>query len=386
MHRHHLARAVREKEKVAAAQPPKIARSILNSRGMLRGHERPEIRQVGKQHGGLRQPPLTLQFKLLKGIHRIVQGFVDFTPRMISGIDLNDEEDGAGQHGCGQDEGEKRLDEGEKKLGSQPDVYHGPFLSQRHAALARERANTMICRTGTCSLTALLLSAIAVNSATAAQVTGQVTVAAATGSTHHKRDAIVVLWLTSLADHPAPRVPAQNPLPHPTLIQKNKTFEPHVLAVQVGSEVDFPNRDPFFHNVFSLFNGKRFDLGLYEAGASRGVRFDRAGICYIFCNIHPQMSAVVVVVDTPYFTVSDAQGNFTVPDIPPGRFRLNLWEGHCSTHALEEISRQVGVGENGLSLGTIHLQESDLPAIAHLNKYGKQYDPQVTSTSIYVQP
>jgi plastocyanin len=244
----------------------------------------------------------------------------------------------------------------------------------------------MLCRTGVCSLTALLLSAIAVNSTAAAQVTGQVTVVAANGSAHRKSDVSVVLWLTSLADHPAPRLGAQNPLPHPSLIQKNKTFEPHVLAVQVGSEVDFPNRDPFFHNVFSLFNGKRFDLGLYEAGASHGVRFDRAGICYIFCNIHPQMSAVVVVVDTAYFTVSDAQGNFAVPDIHAGRYRLNLWEEHCSTQALEETSRQVTVGENGVSLGAIHLQESDVPATAHLNKYGKQYDPQVTSIPIYVQP
>jgi hypothetical protein len=150
--------------------------------------------------------------------------------------------------------------------------------------------------------------------------------------------------------------------------------------------VDFPNHDPFFHNVFSLFEGKRFDLGLYEAGSTRGVRFDRAGICYIFCNIHPQMSAVVVVVDTPYFAVTDARGEIAIPHVPPGRYQLNFWEEHCSAKTLKELSRQVTVGEDAMSLGSIHLQESVEPVTAHLNKYGKPYDPQVFSSPLYVQP
>jgi plastocyanin len=219
----------------------------------------------------------------------------------------------------------------------------------------------------------------------AAQVTGQVRVTAANGSARANHDVSVVFWLTPL-DQPAPRPSAQNESTHPRLIQKNKVFDPHVLAVQVGSQVDFPNRDPFFHNVFSLFNGKRFDLGLYEAGSTRGVHFDRAGICYIFCNIHPQMSAVVVVVDTPYFAVSDARGEIVIPQVPPGRYQLNAWEEHCSPQALKELSRQVTVGEGDTSLSPIHLQESEEPVTAHLNKYGKQYDPQVFSSPLYVQP
>ena len=82
---------------------------------------------------------------------------------------------------------------------------------------------------------------------------------------------------------------------HAVLRQKNKAFEPHLLVVTIGSNVEFPNDDPWFHNVFSLFNGKRFDLGLYEAGTTRTVHFEREGVSYIFCNIHPEMSAVVVV-------------------------------------------------------------------------------------------
>ena len=85
------------------------------------------------------------------------------------------------------------------------------------------------------------------------------------------------------------------------LRQKNKTFEPHLLVVTKGSTVEFPNLDPWFHNVFSLFNGKKFDLGLYEAGTTRTVHFDREGVSYIFCNIHPEMSAVVVVVASSYY-------------------------------------------------------------------------------------
>jgi plastocyanin len=220
----------------------------------------------------------------------------------------------------------------------------------------------------------------------AAQVTGQASVTAANGAERPSREVSVVFWLTPLNDQAAPRPSVPNESTHPRLIQKNKVFDPHVLAVQVGSQVDFPNRDPFFHNVFSLFNGKRFDLGLYEAGSTRGVHFDRAGICYIFCNIHPQMSAVVVVVDTPYFAVSDARGEMAIAHVPPGRYQLNLWEEHCAPQTLTELSRQITVGEAATSLGRIHLQESREPVAAHLNKYGKQYDPEVFSGPVYLQP
>ena len=235
-------------------------------------------------------------------------------------------------------------------------------------------------------MAALLWCAIPAALAGAAQVTGQVSVTAANGAARANRDASVVFWLIPRSDQPSFRPVAHDEFPHPRLIQKNKVFDPHVLAVQVGSQVDFPNHDPFFHNVFSLFNGKRFDLGLYEAGSTRGVRFDRAGICYIFCNIHPQMSAVVVVVDTPYFAVSDARGGVSIPHVPPGRYQLNFWEEHCSPKTLNELSRQITVAEDATSLGSIRLQESQEPVTAHLNKYGKQYDPQVFSSPLYVQP
>ncbi|MGB6429701.1 MAG: hypothetical protein WBF06_03895, partial [Candidatus Acidiferrales bacterium] len=153
---------------------------------------------------------------------------------------------------------------------------------------------------------------------------------AATGSTNPKPGAPsdasgVVVWLKPLdATTPLP-APNQTGHPRPQIAQHNKMFEPHLLVVQAGTVVDFPNRDPFFHNVFSLFDGKRFDLGLYEAGATNSVRFDRVGVSYLFCNIHPEMSAVVVAVDTTYFAVSDASGAVTVTNVPAGRYELHVW-------------------------------------------------------------
>ena len=235
-------------------------------------------------------------------------------------------------------------------------------------------------------LTLLFLSTALPAHAKSPPVTGQVTIADASGAKRASRDVSVVFWLTPLVGEDQASARADGKLPHPALVQKNKVFTPHVLAVQVGAQVDFPNRDPFFHNVFSLFDGQRFDLGLYEAGSTRGIRFNRAGICYIFCNIHPQMSAVVVVVDTPYFAVSDSQGEVVVPNVPPGPYQLHLWEEHCATNTLDALSRQITLSENATSLGNIHIQETDQPVSTHLNKYGKPYDPEVFSSPAYLKP
>jgi plastocyanin len=109
------------------------------------------------------------------------------------------------------------------------------------------------------------------------------------------------------------------------LDQRNLAFIPRVLVVRVGATVVFPNNDRVFHNVFSFRDGKRFDLGLYPVGTSRTVTFDRAGLSRIFCNIHPNMAAYVMAVDTPYYSVSDESGAFAIRSVPPGTHKYSAW-------------------------------------------------------------
>ena len=173
---------------------------------------------------------------------------------------------------------------------------------------------------------------------------------------------------------------------HAVLTQKNKTFEPHLLVVTRGSTVDFPNHDPWFHNVFSLFNGKRFDLGLYEAGTSRTVHFDREGVSFIFCNIHPEMSAVVVVLNSPYFATTNKQGDFTIPDVPAGRYMLHVWNESAQPATLQALSHEVQVSDSSHSLGTIRVEVTRAASIPHKNKYGQDYEPPSPNNPVYVQP
>jgi plastocyanin len=187
----------------------------------------------------------------------------------------------------------------------------------------------------------------------------------------------VVLWLTPGAN-PVKSKPAE----HIRLLQKNKNFEPHLLVIRVGSVVAFPNRDPFFHNVFSLFEGKRFDLGLYEAGSTRDVHFDKPGISYIFCNIHPEMSAVVVVLDTPYYGISDQRGQILIPDVPPGRYTRRVWYEGALPENLKELAREVTISESTSTLGVLRLPEPSLPQ-SHKNLYGQDYAPPHPDTPAY---
>lgn len=107
--------------------------------------------------------------------------------------------------------------------------------------------------------------------------------------------------------------------------QRGESFVPHLLVVERGSTVDFPNRDFIFHNVFSLSKSASFDLGRYPRGDSRSVRFDKAGIVKVFCHIHPDMSAVILVLNSPFFASPDPQGGYEIPGVPPGTYTLTAW-------------------------------------------------------------
>jgi plastocyanin len=178
-----------------------------------------------------------------------------------------------------------------------------------------------------------------------------------------------VLWLNPIASYGVSSLaPGKF-----TLTQKNKMFSPHLLVVPVGSVVAFPNADPFFHNVFSLFDGRRFDLGLYEAGSSRRVTFSREGVSYIFCNIHAEMSAVVIALSTPLYSQPDALGVFHLRDVPEGDYELHLWIEGQKQNDLDRLTRRVHVAAGSANLGEIRAGHPD--ASPHLNKFGKPYEP-----------
>jgi len=182
----------------------------------------------------------------------------------------------------------------------------------------------------------------------------------------------VVLWL--IPKNEAARRNSPPPAPQKArLLQKDKMFYPRLLVLPAGSSVSFPNRDPYFHNVFSLFDGKRFDLGLYEAGESRTAQFERVGVSYIFCNIHPEMSAIIVTVNTPHFVVSNQAGEFKFPQVPPGIYELHVFADGVPDEVQRKLVRTVTVGEQPIALETLLLPERKVP-LHHANKYGREYE------------
>ena len=193
----------------------------------------------------------------------------------------------------------------------------------------------------------------------------------------------VVVWLTPIGATVQP--PKQDPSKIPQLVQKNKAFHPPLIVIPVGGKVEFPNHDPFFHNVFSLFEGKRFDLGLYEGGTTRFVQFDKPGVSYIFCNIHAQMSAVVITLSTPNYAVSNARGDISIPDVPPGRYAMHVFHPSVAPDALRTLDREVTISAGTSSLGNFSLAETDVLA-GHKNKYGRDYDRPEPDTPAYARP
>lgn len=183
----------------------------------------------------------------------------------------------------------------------------------------------------------------------------------------------VVVWLSP--KQPLTTKPAiQSHGPY-RLLQKDKQFSPHLLVVPTGTNVEFPNADPFFHNVFSLFNGKRFDLGLYESGSTRSVRFDREGASYIFCNIHPEMGAVVLALSTPFYAISGKNGEIVIRDVPPGTYELQVWSEQAKAQPSSQIPRNVQISTSPVNLGEIDMETVASPLTGHKNKFGDDYKP-----------
>ena len=181
-----------------------------------------------------------------------------------------------------------------------------------------------------------------------------------------------VAWLEPEPGTPAVSFPAHGPY---TLLQKNRTFMPHLQVIPAGSVVQFPNADPYFHNVFSLYAGKRFDLGLYEAGATKSVTFSRVGVSYIFCNIHPEMSAVVVALSSPLYGIANPENAISIRNVPLGDYTLHVWVEGVAESTLARQTRRVRVAAQNTDLGVLTLPLSETAPMNHSNKFGKPYSP-----------
>lgn len=229
---------------------------------------------------------------------------------------------------------------------------------------------------------ALLLAGQAVG--LSANVTGRVRLTHSTNAgVKNKRNCSgVVVWLVPRANSPVAQVVKK----HAVMLQKDKMFTPHILVISTGTSVDFPNMDPIFHNAFSNFDGKIFDIGLYPPGSSRSVRFDRPGIVRVFCNIHPSMSAIIIVVDSPYFAVTDDNGDFSIPNVAAGAYELHFFHERATPETLEKLIRPVLVAETPLNLAQVSISETGYLPVAHKNKYGRDYPANAGEEGVYSAP
>jgi len=156
------------------------------------------------------------------------------------------------------------------------------------------------------------------------------------------------------------------------MVTRGKMVIPHVLAIPVGSTVEFPNDDPLSHNLFSLSSGNAFDLGIYRKGAGKAQRFDSLGLVNVYCNVHPNMSAVIQVMDTPHYAFADPSGNYALTNVPPGRYRLVAWNEQGG-----QTETPIDVAPSGAVTGNVALMldSRNFRLTQHMDKLGKPYAP-----------
>ncbi|MBV8865292.1 MAG: hypothetical protein JO210_07830 [Acidobacteriaceae bacterium] len=214
---------------------------------------------------------------------------------------------------------------------------------------------------------AALLLAVRLSAAT---VTGHLTLTDSRDSAvkKDKNFSGVVVWLEPV-DAPA----ATPPHMHAAMQQKGKKFVPHILAISQGSSVDFPNLDPIFHSAFSNFEGQIFDIALYPPGSSRTVHFERPGIVRVFCNIHPAMSAVIVVIDSSHFAITKDDGSYTLANVGPGKYTLHFFHERAMPETLDRLVQPVSIAQQTVELPEVTISEAGYLPLAHKNKYGRPY-------------
>jgi len=196
---------------------------------------------------------------------------------------------------------------------------------------------------------------------TAATVSGKVSFASKKGQNPVVTETLV--WLEPLGGHVVHRQPATF-----QITTRGKTLIPHVLAIPIGSTVDFPNDDPISHNLFSLSPASTFDLGLYRKGTGKSHKFDTPGIVNVYCNVHPNMSAVIHVMPNAWYAFADAGGSYTIGDVPPGKYRIVAWNEQGGTTTANVDVTGSGAPPMLLTLDTRNYRQNQ-----HLNKVGKPY-------------
>jgi plastocyanin len=156
----------------------------------------------------------------------------------------------------------------------------------------------------------------------------------------------------------------------PRMASQEKRFAPHVIAVRRGATVSFPNHDRIYHNVFSRSTGNEFDLGLYRKGASRSVTFRKPGLVNVYCNIHPDMAAYVMVLGDAAFTVTAADGRYRLEDLPAGRRTVRVWVERGG-----ERQQAVDLAPGATQELAFRIDASGWRRVQHKNKYGRDYPP-----------
>ena len=213
------------------------------------------------------------------------------------------------------------------------------------------------------SLAWAMLAASFIPAAFAGSVDGRVSFATKRGQTPVVNETLI--WLEPASTRPVRRAPGTF-----QMFTRGKMLLPHVLVIPAGSTVEFPNDDPISHNLFSLSSNNEFDLGLYRRGAGKSHRFDSAGAVSVYCNVHPSMSAVIHVMNTPYYGFADKSGAFHLPDVPSGKYRLIAWNEQGGQTELP-----LDVVASGAMVPLITIDSRSYREAGHSNKLGKPYSP-----------
>lgn len=201
----------------------------------------------------------------------------------------------------------------------------------------------------------------------AGSVSGQVSIQERDGEvTEDIQNVVVFLEPMSPVSPAASRGPRLAPT-NASIALQSRQFSPRVRVVTEGSKIDFPNQDPFNHNVFSKMNGG-FDTGVYGRGKSKDQTFKEAGVYPIYCNVHPRMTAFVIALKTPYFTQAGSDGRFELENVPPGQYKAHVWHDRTS-----EVVQSLTVPATGVSSLRYQLDARAYKYVQHKNKLGKEY-------------